>query len=42
MLAAIEDSEATILNNADKSLYASKENGQNRVTHCIDVNREVI
>ena len=32
-----EDSDATILKNADRSLYASKENGRNRVTHVSEI-----
>lgn len=31
------DNETTILQRADKALYASKENGRNRITHSIDL-----
>ncbi len=31
------DNETTILQRADKALYASKENGRNLITHSIDL-----
>ncbi|AIQ38472.1 chemotaxis protein CheY [Paenibacillus sp. FSL R5-0345] len=36
------DSEATLLQKADQALYASKEQGRNRVTHSIDLNEKLL
>ncbi|MFJ7736866.1 sensor domain-containing diguanylate cyclase [Lysinibacillus sp. NPDC097287] len=38
----MEDSDATILKRADQALYASKENGRNRVTHINDLNEKIL
>jgi diguanylate cyclase (GGDEF)-like protein/PAS domain S-box-containing protein len=36
------DSETTLLQKADQALYASKEQGRNRVTHIIDLNEKLL
>lgn len=36
------DSETTLLQKADQALYASKEQGRNRVTHSIDLNEKLL
>jgi diguanylate cyclase len=35
-------SETTLLQKADQALYASKEQGRNRVTHSIDLNEKLL